>query len=248
VSLDRPGLPAFRTWLVAGLAGVAIVAFAVSRAAHSPDAPPLDVAVVGDSFAEQAAPAMLAMAGERGVLTEVVAFGGTAVCDRDDAFTDFAARDPGVLVVSFAGNDLTPCMQRTDDPGGPDETAAEYATDLDRVVREFQDASPDTAVYVVPPPPVRNARFDANAAAMRTMYDDFAADHPGVEVVDVTPALGPDGQYHASLPCESWESAVCAADGTVQLRQQDGIHLTPAGGARYARAVLDTVGPAVSGR
>ena len=75
MSLDRPGLPAFRTWLVAGLAGVAIVAFAVVRAAHSPDAPPLDVAVVGDSFAEQAAPAMLAMAGERGVRTEVVAFG-----------------------------------------------------------------------------------------------------------------------------------------------------------------------------
>jgi lysophospholipase L1-like esterase len=214
-----PACPPFRTWLVAGLAGVAIVAFAVSRAAYSPDAPPLDVAVVGDSFAEQAAPAMLAMAGERGVLPEVVAFGGTAVCDRDDAFTDFAARDPGVLVVSFAGNDLT-----------------------------FLDASPDTAVYVVPPAPVRNAWFDANAAAMRTMYDDSAADHPGVEVVDVTPALGPDGQYHASLPCESWESAVCAADGTVQLRQQDGIHLTPAGGARYARAVLDTVGPAVSGR
>ncbi len=102
-------------------------------------------------------------------------------------------------------------------------------------------------MYVVPPPPVRDAPFEANAAAMRTMYDGFVADHPDVQVVDVIPALGPGGQFHASLPCESWESAACEADGTVQLRQQDGIHLTPAGGARYARAVLDAVGPAVSG-
>jgi hypothetical protein len=84
--------------------------------------------------------------------------------------------------------------------------------------------------------------FESNAKAMRTMYARFAREHPEVTLIDVTTELGTDHQFHASLPCEPWEQAECAADGTIVLRTDDGIHLTPAGGERYARVLLDAIG------
>jgi hypothetical protein len=45
-----------------------------------------------------------------------------------------------------------------------------------------------------------------------------------------------------ALPCEDWD-AECPTGGEIVVRQDDGIHLTPAGGERYARAILDEVTP-----
>jgi hypothetical protein len=74
------------------------------------------------------------------------------------------------------------------------------------------------------------------------MYRDLAAQRPEVTLVDPAPALGPDGRFHPALPCEDWEADACRTDGTVELRRDDGIHLTPAGGERYARVLLDAIG------
>ena len=239
----RSGRRVALAWIAAGLAGLAAVGFAVVRAGDATSGtgePDLDVAIVGDSFVEQSRDQFLAHAEAGGMTVEVSAFGGTAACDHRDELGAYARRRPDALIISFAGNDLTPCMERGEAPS-PEQTAREYEADFDSLVGEFLAVSPATRVYVVPPPPIRDARYEVNAAAMRAMYDRYADDHPRTEVVDVTPALGPDGAFHASLPCESWEAQACGADGTVQLREEDGIHLTAAGGERYARTLLAAI-------
>jgi lysophospholipase L1-like esterase len=202
---------------------------------------PLDIAVVGDSLIEQSRDQLRAHADDLGVTVESVAFGGSAPCDWMDAFHEHAAEPPRRLVISFAGNDSTPCIN----PGGgpprdPQTIADAYADDLPGIVDLF--AGTGTEVYVVVPPPVGEPASEPAAVAIRAMYRDLAADRPDVTVIDPAPLLGPDGRFHRTLPCEAWEEAVCGVDGTVELRNADGIHLTPAGGERYARAVLDGIG------
>jgi lysophospholipase L1-like esterase len=238
-------------WWLAGVAVVlAVLAVAAAlglRAANRDDGAAnrddrLDMALVGDSFADQAQASFLAHAATDRKTAEVSAYGGIGVCDRVDALADIAQRSPRVLILSFAGNDITPCMLRTDTPSTAEETAEEYQSDLESVLADFRAASPDTRVYVVPPPPIRDAQFETNAAAMRDMYARLVDEFPDIAVIDVTGQLGPDQQFHVSLPCEDWEDAWCQADGMVVLRQDDGIHLSPAGAERYTRAVLEAIG------
>ena len=231
------------------LAAVAVVLAVVTGAAawrlraHNRDnrEDRLDMALVGDSFADQAQASFLAHAQSAHQTAEVSAYGGIGVCDRVDQLADIAQRSPRVLVLSFAGNDITPCMLRTDQPSSPEETADEYQSDFERVLADFRAASPHTRLYVVPPPPIRDSQFETNAAAMRAMYGRLVDEFPDITVVDVTGQLGPDDEFHASLPCEDWEADVCQPDGTVVLREDDGIHLSPAGAERYTRALLATI-------
>jgi len=230
-------------WWLAGVAvvlAVPAVAAALGLRAHNRE-DRLDIALVGDSFADQAQASFLAHAATDQKTAEVSAFGGIAVCDRVEDLAAIAQRSPRVLILSFAGNDITPCMLRTDTPSSAEETAAEYQSDFESVLADFRAASPGTRVYVVPPPPIRDAQFETNAAAMRAMYGRLVDEFPDIEIIDVTGQLGPDQQFHAALPCEDWEDASCQPDGTVVLRQDDGIHLSPAGAERYTRAVLAAV-------
>jgi lysophospholipase L1-like esterase len=224
-----------RAGLAAGL--VLAVGVALLLRWHDSQAQ-LDVAVVGDSFMEQSRDQFLAHTTDRKEEAQVSALGGTGVCDWNDQLDEILDERPKALVLSFAGNDLTPCMKRTAAASTPDQTAAEYAEDLDSWVSRFRAVSPRTQIYLVMPPPVAKPEFEANAAAMRAMYQRFVATHPKITLVDVSPELGPDHRFHTDLPCESWEQQSCAPGGTIELRKTDGIHLTPAGGERYARAIL----------
>lgn len=210
------------------------------------DAAPLDIAVVGDSLIEQSRDQMQVHADAQGLTVESVAFGGSAPCDWMDAFEQFAADRPRHLIISFSGNDSTPCIH----PGGgpprdPQTIADAYAEIMPGIVDLF--AGTGTEVYVVVPPPVGPPASEPAAAAIRAMYRDLAADRPEITIVDPAPLLGPDGAFHLALPCEAWEADVCGADGTVTLRNTDGIHLAPAGGERYARILLEAIGRPVDG-
>jgi lysophospholipase L1-like esterase len=232
-------------WWLAGVAvalAVAAGGVALWLRGRIGDDDRLDVAMVGDSFGEQSRDQLLAHLRSEDMTGEVSAFGGVAACDWLVDLDAFAAREPRVLILSFAGNDVTPCMDRTDTPSTAAQTAEEYQSDLESILADFLATSPTTRVYVVPPPPVENPEFEANAAAMRAMYARLADEHAGVTVVDVARTLGPDREYHHALPCEDWEAAACGPDGTVVLCQDDGIHLTPAGGERYARAMRAAIG------
>lgn len=209
-------------------------------AGEAPAEPP-DVAIVGDSLVEQSRDQFVAHADEQGLTVETAAFGGSAPCDWMEAFQGLADAPPAVLIISFAGNDSTPCIN----PGGgpprdPQTIADAYAEDLPEILDLF--AGTRTALYVVVPPPVGEPASEPAAVAIRAMYRDLAAQRPEVTLVDPAPALGPDGRFHPALPCEDWEADACRADGTVELRRDDGIHLTPAGGERYARVLLDAIG------
>jgi hypothetical protein len=196
----------------------------------------LDIALVGDSFLDQSRAQFLELAERRDLNAEVYAYGGTSICGWQEELNDLVEREPDVLVLSFAGNDLQPCINPTGETRAPETVAADYARDIDRLVDRFRPTGTD--IYVVDPPPIRDPQFEANAEAMREMYRDVSIDHPSIGVIETEDRLGPDGQYHGALPCESGDLD-CRADNTVVLRQDDGIHLTPAGGQRYARSILD---------
>lgn len=231
-----------RRALVAAAAAVVVVGAAAALVVSRRGGDDLDVAVVGDSFMAQSRDQFLAHADARHDSAEVLVLGGTGVCDWRPQLDEILDRRPRDLVLSFAGNDLTKCMLRTPTPSTPAQTASEYAADIGELVGRFRGTSPRTRIYLVMPPPVAKPEFEANAAAMRRMYKRFAAAHPEVTLVDVNGELGPDQRFHAALPCQSWEKADCGPDGTIELRRTDGIHLTPAGGERYARALLGALG------
>lgn len=200
-----------------------------------------DVVVVGDSLAEQSTDALRSVGDDAGLDVEVHAYGGSAMCDWDDELTSLAAEPPPALVLSFSGNAVTPCFNPDLVTLSPQEIADRYRTALDAVVGQFD---PDTtAVWVVLPPPDRDPGLEAIAAAMRAMYLEAARASGGPQIINGGALLSPDGVYHDRLACEDWEEDDCDPDGSVAVRQADGIHLTPAGGERYARAILAAVAP-----
>lgn len=250
---DAAGRPR-RRLLVAGLGVVALAAaaavtVAVTRDGGS-DAPNpseagagdgLDVAIVGDSLIEQSRDQFAVHADELGLTVDAVAFGGSAPCDWQEEFEQYAAERPGALIVSFAGNDNTPCIN----PAGggfrdPQTIADAYAAMLPGILDLFDGTGTD--LYLVLPPPVGPPASEPAAAAIRDVYRAIGAARDDVTVVDPAPVLGGDGAFHLALPCEPWEQAVCGPDGTVAVRRDDGIHLTEAGGERYARALLAALG------
>lgn len=204
----------------------------------------IDIAVVGDSLIEQSRDQMQAHADDQGLTVVSFAFGGSAPCDWMDTFRELAEAGPRQLVISFAGNDSTECVNPG---GGPPRDPQTIAHAYRRMMPAIVDLFDRTEVFVVVPPPVGEPASEPAAAAIRTAYRELAADRPEITLVDPAPHLGPDGEFHLSLPCEPWESAACDAHGTVAVRDPDGIHLTPAGGERYARALLEALGHPVDG-
>lgn len=199
----------------------------------------IDIAVVGDSLVEQARDQMQAHADDQGLSLVSFAFGGSAPCDWMETFRELAEARPRQLIISFAGNDSTECVNPR---GGPPRDPETIADAYQRMMPGIVDLFDDTEVFVAVPPPVGAPASEPAAAAIRSTYRDLAAGRPEVTLVDPATHLGPDGGFHLSLPCEPWEAAACDDDGTIALREPDGIHLTPAGGERYARTLLAAVG------
>jgi hypothetical protein len=199
-----------------------------------------DLAVVGDSFAQQSNPQLDALAKEQGIDLQAYGMGGTSICHFAGVFDDLAAHPPRVLVLSFAGNDLPhSCFNPTGEVRDAETVAAGYRPELAEVLHRFLDLG--SKVYVVLPPPIRDAQYEARASAMRTVYREAHAEQPELGLIDSATGLDPDGQgFVEALPCEEWDTG-CPASGRIVVRQDDGIHLTPAGGERYARAILDAV-------
>jgi hypothetical protein len=233
--VDRTGLIAVAVFVVA--------IFALRADAGDDDedgADHVDLAVVGDSFMQQSLEQLRGMAERDDLSVDLSAYGGSALCGWNDKLHELADAEPERLVLSFAGNDLQPCINPTGDTRPPEVVAADYAADFDEVIELFRPAGTD--IYVVAPPIIGDPAFAANAEAMRDMYRDLGLHHPAIEVIEPDDELTPDGVFTPTLPCEPADGAACRADGTVVVRQDDDIHLTDAGGRRYARAVMAAVG------
>jgi len=95
--------------------------------------------------------------------------------------------------------------------------------------------------YAADPPAVMVISFAGNDLPQTCFNptDESAADLPSLHLIDSATQLDPDGTgFHESLPCAPWDTD-CPATGEVVVRQTDGIHVTPAGAERYARAIVD---------
>ena len=93
----------------------------------------------------------------------------------------------------------------------------------------------DRMVVWVGQPPMRADDFGARMAALNQIYAAEAADRPWVTFVDLAAVVGgPDGAYA--------DTGTDPAGAPVELRQPDGIHLTPAAGDLIAAHVLGLVG------
>ena len=233
--VDRAGLIALALFVVAIFALRADADDDDEPASDGPDR--VDLVMVGDSFAQQSLDQLRALAEAQDMTVELYAYGGSSLCGWDGQLRDLAAREPDRLVLSFAGNDLQPCMNPTGETRSPEVVAAAYAEDLSGVIDLFRPAGTD--LYVVEPPIVGDPQYEGNAAAMREMYREAGQLHPALEVIELSDALAPDGAFQAALPCEADE--VCGPDGMVVVREEDRIHLTPAGGQRYAEAVMAAI-------
>ncbi len=163
-------------------------------------------------------------------------FGGTAICDWFDQMADDAtAMAPGMVVVEFSGNSLTPCMHGTDGvPASGPAIAEHYAADAAKVIATF---APVGTHVVFAGAPV----FDPTSATggeINDLYRNLAAVHDGVSYADAGAAVLDGDSYTITLPCLSSEPCEGGynADGLPVnvVRAPDGVHFCPVSGEAVA--------------
>lgn len=182
--------------------------------------------LVGDSLAHEVSPVIRYVTPDK---TFVRRFhGGTAPCDWIDA--DLEATNSTVVVISFSGNNLTPCM--IDETGAnltDEELVEKYRTDVGVLIDQATTAG---AWVVLVGQPVRHPSFDADleVAGINAVYQEYAAARAQVSYVDAGQFVeAPDGRYTDRMPCLDLDTD-CAPDGTTLVRS-DGIHFCPVIGA-----------------
>ncbi|HMC52458.1 MAG TPA: GDSL-type esterase/lipase family protein, partial [Acidimicrobiales bacterium] len=131
---------------------------------------------------------------------------------------------PEVAVLEFAGNYVPP-LRRGIAPGS-DAFFRAWDEATTAAVRVLVQSG--ATVYLVLIPPMRSPDLDRAAQRLNRLYEAQALrEAPNVGCIDGRLGLaGPDGGFAAALPDERGRP--------VQLRQPDGVHLTPAGARRFA--------------
>lgn len=214
------------------------------------DDPGTEVVLLGDSIAQEAAPFLRDALG--GATLRERFLGGTAPCDW--LGEDLQATSSRILVISFTGNSLTPCMG--DDAAGflhGQALVDRYRADLTTMVDQIR-ATGALVVLVGQPqrgPAVDPVDADVEVAGINEIYTALA-EEDGVAFVDAGATVeAPDGAFAATLPCLPGE-AECGPDGTNPVRNDDGVHLCPgtarspcpvysSGAFRFARAIAAAV-------
>lgn len=198
----------------------------IQTAAWPEPAPVVDRYVLaGDSLAQEVAPVLQMLLPEMPLVPKF--WGGTAPCDWVD--TELEATPSSVVVITFTGNSLTPCMG--DDAGGHLVDAAlveRYRADLGVLVDHARQAG---ARVLLVGQPHRAASFEAEfeVDGINEVLIEYAEAFPHVAYVDAGARVEhPDGTYADRLPCSEIDP-VCAPDGTTVVRG-DGVHFCPAAG------------------
>ncbi|NOX31355.1 MAG: DUF459 domain-containing protein [Actinobacteria bacterium] len=203
---------------------------------------PLRLWVGGDSMAQVFGQSLVRLAADFEVIESTLDFRISTGLTRPDFFNwpayfaDITAEDnPEVMVVIFGANDAqgmalsTGVFQPFDD-----EWVAEYTSRVGFVMNLLTTDS-DRVVLWVGQPRMRSDEFDAKMQTLNGIYQSEAERFEQVIYLDTVPLFSAvDGTYDAFLP---------ALGGEIRnLRQQDGTHLSRAGGDLLADAVLDRVG------
>jgi hypothetical protein len=178
--------------------------------------------VIGDSLAEATEPVIRYVTSEKEFVRKF--FGGTAPCDWLD--DDLEATATTVVVVTFTGNNLTPCMLDATGRRLIDEPLVEqYRTDVGVLIDHARAAG---AWVVLVGQPLRHPSFDADleVEGINAMYREYAATMSSVSYVDAGHSVEtPDGRYTDRLACTELDTD-CAPDGTTVVRG-DGVHFCP---------------------
>ena len=181
-----------------------------------------NVVLVGDSLAEQAAQYLPAMIGSKTFTPDF--FGGSAPCDWVDK--DLKITDTSVVVISFTGNAISPCM--ADGAGGQLAGTAvvdKYRTDVVALVDRARSAKADV---VLVGQPVHGDAAGGNdiVDGLNAMYKKMAA-RSHVSYVDAGAAVeNSDGTFAQTLPCAPNDQA-CDPSGANVIRSDDGLHFCP---------------------
>jgi hypothetical protein len=138
---------------------------------------------------------------------------------------------PQVVVLTFGANDdqdmmagshylvrATPAWQ------------AEYARRVAQVMSEVTAGG--RLLVWIEMPPVERPRLQQTGLIINAILRAQAATHPGVLLVNPGPVVAPSGTYTEYLP---------VSGGQVQVRDPDGVHMTPAGAARVLPLLLRAI-------
>lgn len=180
------------------------------------------VVLVGDSLAQQAAPYLQPLLGDRAFVPQF--FGGTAPCDW--VGKDLAVTADSVVVVSFIGNSSTPCM--ANGLGGFLHGTAlveRYRTDLTALVAQAR-AGGARVLLVGQPQRAGIDEVQVEIDGVNSIYLSLV-DGAAVSFVDAGAAVEDAfGAFTRTLPCLPGEAA-CGPDGNNTVRSDDGVHFCP---------------------
>ncbi|MGQ0432801.1 MAG: SGNH/GDSL hydrolase family protein [Microthrixaceae bacterium] len=200
---------------------------------------PLRVYVGGDSVVRDAGESFLRLAADDDRLRTALHYEIATGLARPDHFDwratligDARALEPEIALLMFGGNDA----QGIVGPDGqvhPEVDSEGWRAEYGRRVGAVMDsmAAKDRLVLWIGQPPMRSPDFDRRMRVINAVVRAEAATRPWVTYVDTTSVLGDAaGSYTDRQP------------GTdVDLRQDDGIHLSRAGADLLARHLLDLV-------
>jgi hypothetical protein len=203
---------------------------------------PLRVYIGGDSIIRDAGDAFLNVASDTPLFETVLHYENATGLTRPDFYDwpaafadDMATHRPEVAFILFGGNDsqgLVGGDGRTypgpSDPGWQEEYARRVGAVMD-VLR-----ADDRIVFWVGLPPMRDDGFDGRARIMNAIYEQEASTRPWMSYLDTRPIFGDDDGRYVARKAD--------ADGDlVDLRQEDGVHLSQPGATRLARVMLDLI-------
>ncbi len=192
----------------------------VAPATTVPAGAPAAVVLIGDSLAVEAADFLPALLTGQAFVPQ--SFGGTAVCDWLPKDLGLAAGT--VAIISFSGNNGTPCMVADGTTLQGDELVARYRSDAIALIDLALRAG--TSVVLVGQPARGDPQGNATIDALNALYRELAA-APGVSFVDAGAAVETvDGAFTPTLPCFPSEPS-CDAAGSVVVRSDDQLHFCP---------------------
>jgi lysophospholipase L1-like esterase len=209
---------------------------------------PLEVVIIGDSTVEPLGNSMLRLLAETGVTEASLDYRVSTGLARPDFFdwpahlAELQAADPGrggpeVAVVMLGANDAQPFIENDVVLSfGTDEWITAYRHRVGVLLDQL--TADGRWVIWVSQPLMRNPDFDAKMASINAVVASEAEGRPRVRFIDSSPALSDGGRYASYLLDDAGDQQL--------VRQNDGIHLTPAGGDRLAPIVveeLDSVAP-----
>jgi hypothetical protein len=203
---------------------------------------PMHLYVAGDSMMGLPGMALVNLSNKTKLIKPMLDYHISTGLVRPDFFnwpaqiqSQVKAFDPGAVAVMFGANDNQPVQTASGDiyQFGSDGWKKEYRKRVeDAVALMFQGGV--RRIYWIGQPVMPSASYNGQIKLMNDIYASVAEKTFGVEYIDAYKLFATSsGQYSQYLPDASGEMQ--------QVREQDGEHLTYAGGLRIAQAVIDAI-------